>query len=233
MNVALILAGGRGSRTGLDVPKQYLEVCGRPLIEYGLSVFTENSYIDALQIVAEAEWQDVIRECLYRTDLKNKCRGFSLPGINRQMSILNGLEAINRYAPSDSAVIIHDAARPRVSRKLIEYSLNSLPGHDGVLPVLAMKDTVYFSETGLKVDCLLSRERIYAGQAPETFYLGTYLKANWALLPDKILNISGSTEPAILAGLDVVMIPGEESNYKITTMEDIRRFEQDIKEITK
>ena len=71
---------------------------------------------------------------------------------------------------------------------------------------------------------------MYAGQAPETFRLGTYLEANCALLPDEILRINGSTEPAVLAGLDIVMIPGEEQNYKITTEADLRRFEQDLKE---
>lgn len=228
MNIALILAGGSGSRMGLDIPKQYLEVCGRLVIEYSLSTFAENVQIDAIQIVAEDGWRDLIRECLDRTDVDHKCKGFSAPGINRQLSILNGLEDISRYAPPESAVIIHDAARPRVSRELIERSLAALAGHDGVLPVLPMKDTVYYSATGQKVEQLLKRECIYAGQAPETFYLGTYLKANCALLPDEILKINGSTEPAILAGLDIAMIPGEEQNYKITTVTDMRRFEQEM-----
>lgn len=155
-------------------------------------------------------------------------QGVFLPGINRQLSILSGLEEIRRYAPPQSAVIIHDAARPRVSQTLIEESLAALSGHDGVLPVLPMKDTVYYSAAGQKVDRLLERECIYAGQAPETFRLGAYLEANRRLLPEEILKINGSTEPAILAGLDIVMIPGQEQNYKITTKEDLRRFEQEI-----
>lgn len=228
MNIALILAGGSGSRLGLDIPKQYLEVCGRPVIEYGLSAFAENMHIDAIQIVAEDKWRDIIRECLDRTDPDHKCKGFSVPGINRQLSILNGLKDISRYAPLESAVIIHDAARPGISQELIERSLTALAGHDGVLPVLPMKDTVYYSAAGQKVDQLLKRECIYAGQAPETFRLGTYLEVNCALLPDEILKINGSTEPAIMAGLDIAMIPGEEQNYKITTRADLQRFEQDL-----
>ena len=232
MNIALILAGGSGSRMGMDIPKQYLEVCGRPVMEYSLSVFAENAHIDAIQIVAEAKWQDLIKGCLGRTDLGHKFSGFSDPGLNRQLSILSGLEDISRYAPPQSAVIIHDAARPRVSRELIEGSLVALSVHDGVLPVLPMKDTVYYSTTGKKVDRLLKRECIYAGQAPETFRLGSYLEANRALRPDEILKIKGSTEPAILAGLDIIMIPGEEQNYKITTKADLQRFEQDLGGIT-
>ena len=119
---------------------------------------------------------------------------------------------------------------PGVSQELIDRSLGALSEHDGVLPVLPVKDTVYYSTAGQRVEQLLERECIYAGQAPETFHLGTYLEANRRLLPEKILKINGSTEPAILAGLDIVMIPGEEQNYKITTKADLRRFERELSE---
>lgn len=227
MNAALILSGGTGSRMGLDTPKQYLEVGGRILLEYCLLPLAECKYIDAVQIVADREWHDLAGECVMRAGLTHKFKGFSSPGVNRQQSILNGLEDISRYAEPDAAVIVHDAARPAVTRGLLERSLEALRGHDGVLPVLPMKDTVYYSGTGQNVDRLLKRECIYAGQAPETFRLGVYLEANRALLPERILEINGSTEPAILAGLDIAMIPGEECNYKITTMDDLRRFERE------
>ncbi len=228
MNIALILSGGTGSRMGADIPKQYLKVGERRLIEYCLLPFSDSKRIDAIQIVADGEWRDVARECAALAGAGEKLKGFSLPGKNRQQSILNGLEDVRRYAEPQAVVIVHDAARPSVTRELLERSLEALPGHDGVLPVLPMKDTVYYSEKRQRVDRLLKRECIYAGQAPETFRLGAYLEANRALLPERILEINGSTEPAILAGLDIVMIPGEESNYKITTMEDLRRFEREI-----
>ncbi len=87
-----------------------------------------------------------------------------------------------------------------------------------------MKDTVYSSQDGKTISSLLDRSRIFAGQAPELFQLGVYYKANIRLLPDQIKKINGSTEPAILAGCDMAMIPGEEENFKITTGEDLRRF---------
>lgn len=230
MNVVLILSGGTGTRIGLDVPKQYLEIGGRRILEYGMMALAESGNIDAVQIVADIKWQETIEECLVHTGLAGKFRGLSVPGVNRQLSILSGLEDISQYASPDSAVIVHDAARPRVSSALIERSLAALPGHDGVLPVLPMKDTVYYSETGQTIDRLLQRECVYAGQAPETFRLESYLAANRALLPDKILEINGSTEPAFLAGLDIVLIPGEEENYKITIRADMQRFERDLRE---
>lgn len=128
------------------------------------------------------------------------------------------------YALESDKIIIHDAARPLISAQIITDSLKALEGHDGVIPVLSIKDTVYRSEDGKEISALIDRSKIYAGQAPETFRLGKYYEANVKLLPDKIWSVNGSTEPAVLAGLDIVMIPGDEKNFKITTKEDLKRF---------
>jgi 2-C-methyl-D-erythritol 4-phosphate cytidylyltransferase len=95
---------------------------------------------------------------------------------------------------------------------------------DGAMPVLPMKDTVYLSEDGLSVSALLERKQVFAGQAPESFRFGKYIAANEVLLPEKILKINGSAEPAILAGMQIKMISGDENNYKITTETDLRKF---------
>ena len=89
-------------------------------------------------------------------------------------------------------------------------------------------DYVYSSMDGKTIAGLLDRSTIYAGQAPEVFLLGKYLKANQALMPEKILTINGSAEPAVMAGMDIAMIPGDEGNFKITTKADLERFAQMI-----
>lgn len=235
MNIALVLSGGTGSRMGTDIPKQYLEAGGKPVISYCLETLANHEMIDAIQIVAAEEWQGFIIENSNvkgeeDTDGKEafhrKFRSFSTPGENRQLSILNALRDIREYADPEDLVFIHDAARPMLSGQQIEDCLRAAAGHDGVMPVLPMKDTVYTSVDGKKVTSLLERTQIFAGQAPEVFRLEPYYQANTALLPDKILAIKGSTEPAVMAGLDVVMISGEESNFKITTMEDLKRFQE-------
>ncbi len=93
-----------------------------------------------------------------------------------------------------------------------------------------MKDTVYSSADGKKITALLNRAEIYAGQAPEIFRLGAYYEACRKLLPERILHINGSTEPAVMAGLNVAMIPGDERNFKVTTKEDLERFRKIIQE---
>ena len=228
MNVVLILSGGIGTRLGTNIPKQYIEVNGRPVISYCVEQFVKHKEIDFIQIVADSQWHDTILKCFEKYDgLSNGCkmklRGFSKPGENRQVSIYHGLQDIIQYASDSDVVMIHDAARPLISARMITDSLNAVEGHDGVLPVLPMKDTVYKSEDGGKISALLDRSKIYAGQAPETFRIGKYYEANRRLLPDRIRAVNGSTEPAVMAGMDIVMVPGDETNFKITTKGDLER----------
>jgi 2-C-methyl-D-erythritol 4-phosphate cytidylyltransferase len=239
MNIALVLSGGTGTRLGADIPKQYIEVNGRMIIDYCLETFFTSEYIDAVWIVADESWQKTIASELKKkipgsrdSEGQKKLAGFSAPGKTRQLSILNGLEDIrskllrkNSCSSEDGVnILIHDAARPLLTHKLIADCFVALTGHDGVMPVLPMKDTVYVSHDGKMVDSLLDRSTIYAGQAPELYRLEPYYDACTALLPQEILSINGSTEPAIRAGLDVAMIPGDEGNYKITTKNDLEKF---------
>lgn len=225
MNIALILSGGTGVRLGSDIPKQYIEVNGWPIIAYCFAQLAAHERIDAIQIVADAGWRDMLLERLAALDRQKKLRGFSEPGRNRQLSIYKGLVDISAYSSMDDSVFIHDAARPLLSERMITECLNAAQEHDGALPVLPMKDTVYTSLDGRRIHSLLDRSTVYAGQAPEVFILGKYLEANKQLLPEEILKINGSTEPAILAGMDIAMLPGDEMNFKITTKEDLERFQ--------
>lgn len=231
MNIAVILAGGTGTRLGGDIPKQYIEVEGKPVIGYCLDIFFAHPSVDAVQVVADDLWWKYILEYIDTSneipkEVRFKWKGFSAPGLNRQLSIYHALEDCMNYASPDDYVLIHDAARPLVSDACIADCFKTVKEHDGVLPVLPMKDTVYLSENGKRVSSLLKREQIFAGQAPEAFQLGKYYEANRALLPDRIQEINGATEPAILAGMDVVMTDGDEKNFKITTMTDLERFRQ-------
>lgn len=120
--------------------------------------------------------------------------------------------------------MIQDAARPNASVELLRRCVTIPDDADGVMPVPPMKDTIYHSCSGEKVDGLLRREELFAGQAPEAFRYGKYLSANERLLPEDILHINGSSEAALLAGMKIAMIEGMENNYKITTVEDLHRF---------
>lgn len=218
MNIALILAGGTGTRLGGELPKQYIEVGGMPMISYCLETFEQNKDIDEIRITADESWHEYIKKWT-----GGKFRGFSVPGETRQLSIFQGLSDMEKYAGTDDIVIIHDAARPLVSNELISECINACEGHDGAVPVLSMKDTVYMGD-GAKITGLLERSHVYAGQAPESFVFEKYYEANKRLFPEQIWKINGSAEPAVLAGMDIALVRGDEKNFKITTDEDLRRF---------
>lgn len=220
MNIALILSGGTGSRLGSEIPKQYIEVAGKSIIAYCMEVFEKMAEIDGIWVVADEKWKEYIRNFSGA-----KLKGFSAPGKNRQLSIWNGLQDMSSIVRSDDVIIIHDAARPLVTAQLIQSIVCACDNHDGALPVLPMKDTVYVGEEG-RITGLLEREKMYAGQAPEAFLYGKYYSATQNLLPDRIMGIHGSTEPAIMEGLDIALVAGDERNFKITTVADLERFQE-------
>lgn len=225
MNIAIILSGGVGSRMGLNIPKQYVKVKGHPVLNFCLSAFLENEIIDAIIIVVSDEWIDFVKDNLSSLN-PNKPVYYAKPGETRQYSIYNGLRVMreNGFKEND-IVIIHDGARPLVSEDLICRCINACKEADGVMPVIPIKDTVYLSEDGKQIKALLNRSHLWAGQAPEAFKFGAYIKVHDEMDRDELLRITGSTEIAYKAGLCCHMIEGDPMNFKITTPEDLSNFE--------
>lgn len=225
-NAALILAGGTGSRMGTNgTPKQYLMVRDRPLIDYCLRTFQQNEAVNSIFIAADPLWQEFLNEWLDRSEIK-KFRGYAMSGENRQCSIFNGLEAIQVKAPETERVVIHDAARPLVTNRLITQCLMELNDADGVMPALPIKDTCYRSCDGISISAFVPRSELFAGQAPEAFRFWPYLEAHKKVDMKFLRQISGSSELAYKCGLKVKIIAGEEKNIKITTREDMLLLEQ-------
>ena len=215
MNTAILLSGGVGSRLQSQIPKQYLNVSGKMVITYSLETLIKSPDIDEIRIVAEGEWRDsIINEVKELGISTEKIKDFVTPGSTRQESIWNGLQnifthkdgvedtgftkkiedRINRAKEKDSFknidyVMIHDAARPLLTEKMIHECFTAIKNHDGVMPVLPMKDTVYYSKDGVCVSELLERKSLFAGQAPEVFDFNKYYQANLALLPERIYKI--------------------------------------------
>ncbi|WP_026834379.1 IspD/TarI family cytidylyltransferase [Eubacterium xylanophilum] len=228
MNYVVLLAGGVGNRVHADKPKQYIKIGDKMLITHTAEVLLKSSVIDKMIIVAASQWEDVVGDelmALYPTEFVSKFVGFATPGETRQESIISGMERIFRDCggSADDTVMIHDAARPFISERMIEIYYSEMLGHDGVMPVLPMKDTVYISEDGRKVSGLVDRSKLFAGQSPEIFVFEKYFVACKTMGKGQSKGIHGSTEPAILAGLDVVMVTGDEANFKVTTDSDLQK----------
>lgn len=232
MDYAIVLSGGTGTRTGADMPKQYVKVNGHMMVTYALEPVLRSGCIDKVCIVCADEWKNEILNDVRAAGLDEvKIMGFAKPGDTRQLSILNGMtyiiEEVKKTGFGDTGedtVLIHDAARPFLTEELIGRCYEALCGYDGVMPVLPMKDTVYLSNDGKNISGLIDRSTVFAGQAPELFRLKPYYEANISLLPDEIYKINGASEPAVMAGMKIAMIRGDEKNVKVTSAGDLEKF---------
>lgn len=233
MNYAVILSGGVGSRMQTDgTPKQYLEVCNKPVLAYTLEKFENCAAIDSIVIVAETEWQSTIKEWIAQYHISKFC-AFAVPGVQRQGSILNGLNSCMQFNPSkDDLVIIHDAARPLVTDDMICKCLNAAKEYGGCMPVLPVTDTIYQSMNGTDIVGLLDRNTLYAGQAPEAFRLVEYTQINRAVTIEELNSYKGTSEIAYKYGMKIHLIPGDENNFKLTTPKDLEKFVHICKENT-
>lgn len=221
----ILLSGGIGTRLGASCPKQYLEVCGKPIIEYTLECIKAWDEMDSILIVADPNWHEYLEEIVSRVISKDVCfLGFAEPGKNRQLSILNAMKAIENNMAPDAVVMIHDAVRPLLSSELINRCNDVIDQGDGVMPYMPVKDTIYLKDDNNKLCGMIQRDSLAAGQTPEFFDYWKYLEANEALSEEEILTINGSSEPAVLSKMNITLVPGDEGNFKITTPADLERF---------
>ena len=228
MATALILSGGTGTRMGANIPKQYISVKDKPIIGYCLDTFQEIDEITRIVIVADVSWQAALSEYIEGNHI-SKFAGYADAGVSRQHSILNGLRRVRACgALGGELVIIHDAARPCVSEALVCRCLELLAEYDCTMPVIPVKDTVYLSDNCREISKLLNRDKLFAGQAPEGCHLGSYLAINEALSDDELKAVRGTSAIAFEKGLTVGLFPGSEGNYKITTREDLEKFELEM-----
>ncbi|MDB5736153.1 MAG: ispDF [Alphaproteobacteria bacterium] len=202
----LIVAAGKGERTGLGLPKQYEKLAGVPMLRRTVAAFAGYP----VQVVIGPGQQEMVAAAL---------KGVTLPppvvgGATRQESVRLGLEALAGEAPD--FVLIHDAARPLVSRKVIADIVAALEnGADGALPMLAVADTLRRRDgTGWT---LVPREGLYRAQTPQGFAFGKILAAHRTHAANEVTDDVALAE---LAGLTVEMVEGEEKNIKVTRKED-------------
>lgn len=230
MNIAIILSGGVGTRMGINIPKQYIIVAEKPVIIYSIEKFVNSGLIDAYIIALDGQWKDFVEGYVSKMGIKEPVM-YSVPGETREHTIYNALKCAkaNGYA-DDDIVIIHDAVRPMVSKEVIDDCLMGCRDYDAAIATIDVKDTIYMSVADNCITDVPKRSTLHAGQTPEAFKLGKYLKIHDGRTYDEICAVTGGAEFAYRCGLKVYLSKGAEINFKLTTPEDLQRFEQIIKE---
>ena len=216
---ALIVAGGRGSRFGGDLPKQYADLGGMPVIRHTIEVFLRHPAIDAILVVIHPDDLDLYNAAVAGLDLLPPVLG----GSERQDSVRNGLEALAEVAPE--AVLIHDAARPAVAPATIDGVLAALADAGGAIPVLPIVDTLKQRAGGDRLGGTVDRNSLVRAQTPQGFRFDDILAAHRASAGKSLTDDAAVMEAA---GHVVTGVPGTEQNVKITTNDDLARMAQQL-----
>lgn len=216
---ALIVAGGRGSRFGGDLPKQYADLGGMPVIRHTIEVFLRHPAIDAILVVIHPDDLDLYNAAVAGLDLLPPVLG----GSERQDSVRNGIEALAEAAPE--AVLIHDAARPAVAPATIDGVLAALADAGGAIPVLPIVDTLKQRAGGDRLGGTVDRNSLVRAQTPQGFRFDDILAAHRASAGKSLTDDAAVMEAA---GHVVTGVPGTEQNVKITTNDDLARMAQQL-----
>lgn len=214
---ALIVAAGRGSRAGGDVPKQYVRIGGETVLQRAIDAFAGHPAITLVQAVIHADDGALYAASLDRTPQKLMKPVFG--GATRQASVRAGLEALAATGPD--LVLIHDAARPFVAECLINRVVAALDQHAGAVPALAVADTLKRAGAGQTIAGTVDRARLWRAQTPQGFRFARILDAHRAAAVEGFDDFTDDAAIGEWAGFPVVLVEGDAQNVKITTAADV------------
>ncbi len=210
-----------------DIPKQYIEVEGKPILAYSVEKFLRHPEIDIIIIALNDVWLDYVKAHL---DPAGKEIHFCASSTTREHTIYNALKKAKEIGDGDDdIVIIHDGVRPLVSERVISDCLHACGRYEAAIASIDVNDTIYVSAEGGVITSVPNRSLLHRGQTPEAFHLGKYLKIHDDSTEEEITAVTGGAQFAQQKGMSVFLSRGEEINFKITTPEDLQRFEQIIK----
>jgi 2-C-methyl-D-erythritol 4-phosphate cytidylyltransferase / 2-C-methyl-D-erythritol 2,4-cyclodiphosphate synthase len=217
---AVIVAAGRGQRAGSDIPKQYRTLAGAPVIRPTLSAFSGHPSIDVVQPVIHPADAPLFRAASGGLAKLTEPVG---GGATRQISVFAGLQALETHAPE--LVLIHDAARPFLSDKLISRAIQAGKDHGAAVPGIVIADTVKTIDDNAIVGETLDRSRLRMVQTPQVFSFALILDAHRRAAAAGRDDFTDDAALAEWGGQRVSIFEGETENVKLTTNDDFARAE--------
>ena len=206
MNGVVIVAAGTGSRMNMGINKQFIKLEGKEIIAYTIEKFYNNSNIEDIVVVVKEDES---------YNFKNVKIAYG--GKERQDSVYNGLKLLDEKC---DVVLIHDGARPFVSDKIIDKSIEEAKEHKAIVVGVPVKDTIKVIDNDKNIVDTPNRSVLWAVQTPQTFDYNILIDA----YKDAFKNKFYGTDDAMLVeriGYKVKMLEGSYNNIKITTQEDL------------
>ena len=191
MNLAIVIAGGSGTRMGLDIPKQFVNIYDKPVIIYTLEGFERHPMIDEIEVVCIDGWHDVLKAYARQfgiTKLKRVVSG----GKTGQESIRNGVFALEGYLSDDDTVIIHDGIRPLVDKEVLTDVIVTCRKYGNAVTSMPYNEQIFVVDDELSTVKYIPRETIRRVATPQAYKFGKLDKAYHEAFEKKI-GIYGSS----------------------------------------
>ncbi len=222
MNISVIFAGGVGERIhSKTLPKQFLEIYGKPIIIHTIERFEYHPEVDAIIIVCVEGWESYLNDLLYKNRIE-KVKAIITGGSTGQLSIYNGiLKAVELFGVEENVVMIHDGVRPLIDQQTISDNIENVKKYGSAITTAVVKETVLVvnPETS-SVDHVTDRKNSRVARAPQSFWLKDIFEAHKEFLNRGITDCIDSCTMMQCLGRKLFLVDGPDENIKITTAGD-------------
>lgn len=226
MNIAIIIAGGVGSRMGKNIPKQFIEVRNKPVLAYTLEAFEKHPLIDAIEVVCIEGWEEDVwsyREKYGITKLKWLAKG----GASGQESIRNGVYNLKDKCSPDDNIIIHDGIRPLVDDSVLDDILDKCVKYGNGVTSMPYNEQIFLVDDEISTVKYIPRETLRRVATPQA-YKYQLLDEKYHEAFEKEIGIYGSSYTNTMMvelGVRLYFAKGSDRNIKLTTPGDLEIFE--------
>lgn len=230
MNIALIIAGGKGNRMNQDIPKQFLNVFDKPVIIYTLEGFQRHPEIDAIEVVCLDGWSEVLRAYAKQFNI-DKLKWVTPSGDTAQESIRNGVFALKDACAEDDIIVVHDGIRPMVEDFVLSDVLVKCKEYGNAVTSLPYNEQIFMADDGRTTTQYIPRDTLRRVSTPQAY---TYGKLLWAYEKafSEGIGIQNATYANTLMvdlGERLYFAAGSDKNIKLTTKDDFELFKCYIK----
>lgn len=222
-NILLLMMGGSGTRLGADIPKQYIDVDGRPVFWYIVHKYAKMSEISAICIVSHPDWLEFVQSST--EDIAFNCPvRLTGGGENRSASVRNGLQAVKDIASDEDVVLIHDATHPYVDEEGIRAVIQAVNNVGGATLGAFQYDTCYRMDGEHRIEEVVPRQALVSGASPEAFRFGDISRIYFGATDEELNRMSSAGAIALAHNIPMKVIPASVLNLKITYPEDLKLF---------
>lgn len=222
--IAVVLAAGQGKRMGGTIQKQYMDLCGKPVLYYTLKAFEESEVIDQVILVSGKEEKDQVRESIVDFYGFQKVTQITEGGKERYDSVWNALQIVDKMEDKEeSYVFIHDGARPLVDDSILKRTYEEVRRSGACVAGMPVKDTIKIVNENLETEETPDRKKMWMIQTPQVFKAPLIIEAYRKMMA---VPHSHVTDDAMAVEMvmkhPVKMVEGSYKNIKITTPEDLK-----------